>query len=365
MPDLNSAYRWSIEKCNQSNVGYSQNYRNQKTVDGIIYYDCSSFIWYALQAGGFDVKSAYRQATGETYSGNAITTHSEKAWLSALGFVQKPITGEWKSGDVLHRSGHTEMVYSGGTGSGITMGAHSASVPLDKQVSINTSSSSSSNWETLWRYGEGGGSDFNCSIYVISALCGNWMQESTVNPALWEGTVKSSFTSLNHGYGIGQWTNTGGDTHGRLYQLYQYLTSSGYAIDDGNAQIEYLVKENTWYPVAEAQKYGNLNGFLTSTSTDIADLTHAFNIGWEGIHDASWDTRVTYANECYDYLLEHMDDDVTGWITGNRFLSRAESYNNVLMAYKLLSGGRPPIPPKPPTPSERDKSKIWMMIRRR
>ena len=50
MPDINKAYSWAIETCNAPNVGYSNAYR--QTVGGITYYDCSSFINYALLAGG-------------------------------------------------------------------------------------------------------------------------------------------------------------------------------------------------------------------------------------------------------------------------------------------------------------------------
>ena len=52
MPDINKAYSWAIQTCNAPNVGYSNAYRNQQTVGGITYYDCSSFINYALLAGG-------------------------------------------------------------------------------------------------------------------------------------------------------------------------------------------------------------------------------------------------------------------------------------------------------------------------
>ena len=55
MPSIQTAYNWAIEVCSAPNVGYSQQYRNQRTVNGITYYDCSSFIWYALIAGGFPV----------------------------------------------------------------------------------------------------------------------------------------------------------------------------------------------------------------------------------------------------------------------------------------------------------------------
>ena len=59
MPSIQSAYNWAIETCAKENVGYSQTYRNQQTVNGITYYDCSSFIWYALIAGGWDLVSVW------------------------------------------------------------------------------------------------------------------------------------------------------------------------------------------------------------------------------------------------------------------------------------------------------------------
>ena len=55
MPDINRAYSWMIETCNAPRVGYSQAYRNQQTVGGITYYDCSSSINYALLAGAVQV----------------------------------------------------------------------------------------------------------------------------------------------------------------------------------------------------------------------------------------------------------------------------------------------------------------------
>jgi hypothetical protein len=35
MASIQTAYEWAIEKCNAPNIGYSQAYRNQRTVNGI------------------------------------------------------------------------------------------------------------------------------------------------------------------------------------------------------------------------------------------------------------------------------------------------------------------------------------------
>ena len=143
--DLNLAYQWAIEKCKQANVGYSQDYRNEMTVDGLTYYDCSSFIWYALMYAGFDVVSANG---GSTWP---FTTWTMDAALTLLGFTTMSTYIDWQAGDILLREGHCEFVYEGRK----TMGAHSSTYDFPDQVSINTFDSSPDKWETLYRYVDG------------------------------------------------------------------------------------------------------------------------------------------------------------------------------------------------------------------
>lgn len=357
MSNLNKSYQWAIETCNAPNIGYSQDLRYQQVVNGITYYDCSSFIWYALREGEFPL------------TGSAFTTMTMRDILKSIGFTQKPITGEWLAGDILWRKGHTEMVYQGGQGRGITMGAHTGKKPLADQVSINTNESTASSWSEIYRYGEGGAEGYGYSIYVISAMAGNFWQESTLNPALWEGQTEGTWTQLLKGYGLGQWTNTGGDTHGRLYKLHEWLTTNGYAVDDGNAQVEYLMVEGTWYPDS-AYQFRSLEEFLQSDSEDIEMLTHAWNKCWEGIHDSSWNARVGYARQCFEYIQEHANDtSIAEWKTGNRYLSNAERLNNAVMLYRALSagggGGGHPTPKPPHFRGGKVRMPIWLMAMRR
>lgn len=128
MANINTSWSWAVSTCNRPNVGYSQTYREQQTVNGITYYDCSSFVWYALVAGAFPVIETYG-------SQHPFTTSDMISVLLSMGFTEVPVSNVWKPGDILWRSGHTEMVYRGR----ITMGAHSDDVPLDQQVSISTS----------------------------------------------------------------------------------------------------------------------------------------------------------------------------------------------------------------------------------
>lgn len=124
MGDITASYNWAVNTCNRHDVGYSQKYRNQQTVDGITYYDCSSFIWYALQAGGF-----------EGIGNSPFVTANMRGILTSIGFKDYDAQSvAWEPGDIVWRKGHTEMVYD----DHITMGAHTANAPLADQVSIRT-----------------------------------------------------------------------------------------------------------------------------------------------------------------------------------------------------------------------------------
>lgn len=349
MSDINKCYTWAINTCNAADVGYSQTYRNQQTVGGITYYDCSSFINYCLNAGGFSTPDY-----APDY--NAFTTVTEPGVLLSLGFTEVDATGEYKPGDIGVDPTHTEMCYTGGIGSGIFMGAHTANAQLADQVSIANYTRS---FNRLFRYGSGA-TGYGYSQYVIAAMAGNFYQESNINPGIWESLTVGNWTDLNVGYGLGQWTNTGGDTNGRLYKLKEWLDANSYSITDGNAQCEYLVSEDYWIAKTEYPDFSTLTDFLESQSTDLTMLTHAWNWCWEGIHDASWDTRVTYANTCYNYISEHANDTtITDWIVGNRYLSTDEILNNAVMLYRYFStgggGGTPSLP--------KTKMPLWMKIR--
>ena len=349
MPDINKAYSWAINTCNAPNVGYSQTYRNQITVNGITYYDCSSFINYALLAGGFETPDY-------APSNNAFTTVTEPSELIRLGFTEVNASGEYLAGDIGLSSGHTEMCYQGGQGSGVFMGAHTSNYPLADQVSI---SSNTRSFPRLFRYGDGGASGVGASMFVCAAIAGNMWQESALSPGVWENLSPGSATDLLKGYGLGQWTNTGGDTHGRLYQLLTWLSDNGYADDDGDGQLAFLIHEDVWYQHDE-YPFSNLTVFLQSDSSDITMLTHAYNLCWEGIHDSSWDSRVDYANQCYAYILAHANDtSITKWYNENTYLTTEQRLNNAVMLYRYLSAGGG----GGGTGSKKRKMPLWMMCR--
>lgn len=356
MPDLNLAYNYCIQVCNDPKARYSQDYREFQTIPGTDTYgcDCSSLMSKCLFEGGFFESNPW------------FTTRSMESYLLAVGFKKTDASVPWLAGDILWRSGHTEMVYQPTDGGGITMGAHSSHYAPDDQVSINSSPTASSKWTYLYRYGSGGASTTNA--YVIAAICGNWWQESTLNPGLWQGRQEGTWTDLLVGYGLGQWTNTGGDTHGRLYQLSQYLEQNGYAYDSGDGQLNYFIAENTWYSTGVASAYNSLSEFLNSDSTDLEALTMAFMVGWEGINDGTGPIRIQAAQDCYNYILAHANDTaISTWYVSNNYLSNDQRLNNAVMIYRWLNGGV--NPPTPPVIRVKHGFPIWMysskIIRRR
>lgn len=354
MPDINAAYRWAIQKCNEPNIGYSMTYRNQQTVGGITYYDCSSFIWYALLAGGFDCVQAHG---GNTWP---FTTVDMGQVLQNLGFVSVPLNGQILPGDIGFydygggANGHTEMCYQGGVGSAVFMGAHGSSRPLAEQVSINSYQSAGTRWQYIYRY-QGGATGESISLEVIAAICGNWWGESNVNPGIWQSLNVSNWDAMMDGYGLGQWTNTA-SSNMRLLNLHNYLTANNYADDDGNGEIAFMIDEAYWTPDSiEQSAYSSLEEFLQSTSTDLLALTKEFMYHWEGINNGTLTTRYNNAQTVLAYLQAHLNDpDITQWYTGNRYLTTAETLNNCVMVARVLSSGFTPV----------SRGKFWIFLQR-
>lgn len=327
MPNINASYIWAVNTCNAPNVGYNMDYRNQKTVDGITYYDCSSFIWYSLIAGGF-----------QGLTGWPFTTDTMRSKLLELGFVQVPVTGLWMPGDVAWRTGHTEMVYqANGTGDGYTMGAHGRkNIALPNQVSINSKpmSQQTHKFTEFYRYGSGASGAITYTwirdstqyryfteeekqnnaacilqffyprgwtLQAIAGLCGNIDQESTFNPDLIEhgGT----------GHGLVQWTPPS-DLYAVLDVLYG--NHSDWGDPDGQCNVIWAEYEEAtglahrgiekqWYTTFPISIDMSWDEWAHSTE-DPGYLAEVFQRNYErpaAIHPE----RQEKARKWYDYLL--------------------------------------------------------------
>lgn len=258
MLSIQTAYNWAIEICSATNVGYSQQYRNQRTVNGITYYDCSSFIWYALIVGGFPMI--------ESWGTWPFTTSTMASVLKRLGFTKHSASDAWYPGDILLRSGHTEMAFDGSR----TMGAHTNKVPLDEQVSINANSGRGT-WNELWRWEQTATNDWikgnrfltigemqnNATIHfsklmgrgwtanAVAGLLGNEQKESTINPGIYQNLNPDH--PQPWGFGLVQWTP--------WTNWSNWAAEKGYAMDDGNGQLEWIDTETQpfgqWIPTAQ------------------------------------------------------------------------------------------------------------------
>ncbi len=306
MVSIQTAYEWAIEKCNAPNIGYSQANRMEKTVNGITYYDCSSFIWFALMAGGFDV---VRANGGSTW---AFTTGTMARALNLLGFVKHGSTQPWKPGDILIRNGHTEMAFDGNH----TMGAHTSRVALDEQVSINSNPSSASEWTELWRWENGAVNEWikgnrylstgemqnNAQIIfstltgigwtknAVAGMLGNMQVESTINPGIWQNLNPNPAL----GWGLVQWTPSTNFTN--------WAAANGYANDDGDAQLKWIdgvtVSVGQWIPTAQYPE--TFAEFKVSTQTP-EYLADCFLKNFERPAEINQPIRQTYARYWFDW----------------------------------------------------------------
>lgn len=306
MPNIQTSYNWAIEICNAPNIGYSQEWRNEKVVNGIIYYDCSSFIWYSLLAGGFDCVKAHGNDSWP------FTTRDMAASLKILGFIKHPTTQPWLPGDILIRTGHTEMAFD----KNHTMGAHSSKVPLDQQVSINSNPTTASAWLELWRWEVSPETEWikgnrwlntgemqnnaqiifttllgkGWTVNAIAGLLGNCQKESTINPGIWQNLNPNP----NLGWGLVQWTPSTNYT--------EWAGEHGYSNDDGYGQLEWIDTETIpfgqWIPTSQYPL--SFSEFKTSTESP-EYLADAFLRNFERPEVIPQPEREKYARYWYDW----------------------------------------------------------------
>ena len=218
------------------------------------------------------------------------------------------------------------------------------------------------------------GTALTVSDLVIAAICGNFWRESTVNAGIWESLIVMDWDYVYNyddpnkgGYGIGGFTNVQGPygVDYRLKRMHDWCVDNGYAVDDGSAQLYYIIfVEKLW-----AAQYNNpaLDDFLNSTETDLYTLTDQWCRYWEGVPGNAMAERFAYAQQAYDYIQAHKTDDPSkySWIAGNRFLTQAETLNNVMCVYFWFTNYYTPSGGGGGDSGGKRKGRIpiWMMLR--
>ena len=318
MGNLTDAYNYVIAACNCSTLRYSQAQR--KTIDimstNITYCDCSSLMSKALTVGDYFKNNPW------------FTTSNEQSYLVKAGWTRFNSKTQWQAGDILWRSGHTEMVYSSLTstaGKGYTMGAHTARYSAQNQVSISSDISTGSAWTYLFRdtsqsvtthkwhqsntYLTIGGANNLDNCYMvysffydlgftnesIAGIIGNLQKESHTNPGVYQNLDDTSSTN---GYGLAQFTpNT---------KWFNYASSHNIDVSDadenGDGQLEYINQGETlgeWitttsYPYSWAQ---------FSQITNVEEATKAFEYEYERAGTVDMSERIQYANDIYDIII--------------------------------------------------------------
>lgn len=184
------------------------------------------------------------------------------------------------------------------------------------------------------------------NLYVIAAICGNFWQESTVNPGIWENRTVGA-----PGFGLGQWTDNPPQVMRRT-ALFDWLDANNYPHDSGDGQLEFLMYENLWIPsLIQQSAYNTLNEYLTTSSTNLYNLVTEFMFHWEGIDDG---TDLVRYNMAEDFLQELQNDngERMPWYSSNDFNTVNYARWNSLRIKDFFMGYVPPTPPTPPTDDE-------------
>lgn len=196
------------------------------------------------------------------------------------------------------------------------------------------------------------------NLYVIAAICGNFWQESQVNPGAWE-----NWTVGDPGFGLGQWTDNPPVVMRRT-ALFQWLSDHGYARQDGVGQLEFLVYEDVWIPsLIQQSAYNTLTEFFQSTSTNLSDLVREWMYHWEGINDGSYQNRYTFASVALNAF--QADSGVRQpWTSGNYRITQQEALDNSMLIKDFFMGSGP-VPPGPDEPTEEEILAIVRMALKR
>lgn len=371
--DIDKSYQWAINTCKAPNVGYgSYELRNQVTVNGITYYDCSSFIWYALHNGGF-INIGPPSFTTYVWSMQTI--------LPNAGFTEYNAGEvEWLPGDILlglwgknefdnnYDYQHTEMVYegTGNIGEGYLMGAHgrrNGTIPLADQVSIRdylnygSVTPTSTTYTKLYRFGNGAGG-YGMSLTQVAAILGNAYAESKVNPGCFHQNT-GQYSDL--GAGLWMWTNLG---NMRIADQMQDWVADNYQYwYDGDGQVAFFfrdividggVEKSMWIQnnISQLQwmntEYPTFQSFLDDkTETDLDKMCDVFFVQWETPgnwqnYQDDYQRRRNAAHLVYNWLLEHGNDPrPQDWYyeLGHVFIPDDKAMQNCLLFWKIASAG--------------------------
>lgn len=340
MGNIKRATQIMIDIANDPAHGY-----NQDTRTGGIDFDCSSLVTYALNQAGFNI----------TFG---LTTHNMLQPLKSIGYKEVALNAACNIGDIfLNVEHHVCMVVSlnpvkvaeathdeNGGYHGGQPGDQLQTTPAGVEDNIGEIhirelytyyagwdyhlqySTPLKNWIYGNRYLSLAEMQNNAEIiydymikkgWSVKAICGmlgNMQAESTINPALWENR-----DPYNGGYGLVQWT--------------PYTKLSNWASDWQTNHTRQL----------DRIEYERANGLQW-----VADRGNS-----EGMQTMTFDT----------YIVSELGADILAryWMYKYEYPAerpQPQREANALYWFEYFEGY---IPPVPPTPTERQKLKPWLM----
>lgn len=126
------------------------------------------------------------------------------------------------------------------------------------------------------------------SLNAICGLLGNFWKESTINPGVWENLDD---TNPSGGYGLAQWTPSTKWTN--------YATAQGWAIDDGDKQLEFCNNDPISNYIPTTAYPETLAAFKVSEETP-EYLASAWLYNYERAGVAAEEERRRWARYYYD-----------------------------------------------------------------
>lgn len=150
-------------------------------------------------------------------------------------------------------------------------------------------------------------SAYEWSDNAIAAVCGNFAQESGVNPGIWQNLNEGA---TNLGYGLGQWTP--------MTKLMNWADAKGLNWREGNTQLQMLDEDEAqWHSQAGHPSHPTNPPFsfteFKKSMEPVATLTRYFWVYWEepGDKDTTLDYRIRRAEGFYK-LITGKDPDPPG-----------------------------------------------------
>lgn len=222
MSAITKAVAWAVGVANDNTSGYDQT--NRWGPD----YDCSSLLISAWEYAGVPVKTS-----GASYTGNMVSVFKSCGFIDVTSQITLATGNGLKVGDVLWKSGHTEMVCETGkiVGASANENGQATGGKTGDQTGaeIRVRTYYNGPWTTVLRYQQATYSGWiarngylteaemqnnsriiyrnlikrGWTINAIAALLGNFEAESTINPGIWQNLNSGNMAG---GYGLAQWT---------------------------------------------------------------------------------------------------------------------------------------------------------------